>query len=159
MKFNPVLIKVIIGIIISVLLLGMIYFIMLLIEKNTDISQATHAIVMKENTEIKGSFWMKEYLSPGTNVYLLEEINENDILYYKVKWKNRIGKIKAEDIAFFKFDDQNEYALMSDVSKFNKNSSFTTTEEYEFFLLNTSINYVYIRAGGRGYGKARKFLY
>lgn len=42
---------------------------------------------------------------------------------------------------------------MSDVSKFNiMYKHFESSEDYETFIINNNINYVYIRLGGRGYG-------
>ena len=59
-----------------------------------------------------------------------------------------------DKVKYYEFNAEEEYVLMSDVSKFNiQFEHFKNTEEYEVFLLNSNINYVYIRAGGRGYGK------
>ena len=44
-----------------------------------------------------------------------------------------------------------------DVSKFNMQNNFSTIGEFKAFLLKNNIKYVYIRAGGRGYGEAGNF--
>ena len=53
---------------------------------------------------------------------------------------------------------KDEYVLMADVSKFNKiQKNFKTKEDFEYFILKYDFNYVYIRAGGRGYGEEGNF--
>ena len=49
--------------------------------------------------------------------------------------------------------------LVSDVSQFNIGKNFDDMEEFEVFLLENKISYVYIRAGGRGYGEKGNFYY
>lgn len=113
------------SIIISILLiLGIAFIIEIHIEKNTDVSTAIHAIVIKDNTEFKTLLGTKQALKEGTNVYILQEIIQNENKYFKVKVKNRVGKILAEDVGYFVHDDKNEYALMSDVSEFNIGTRF-----------------------------------
>ena len=148
---------IIFSIVLLIILFCGIYGIRRLIEKNTDVSNAKNAIVIKDSTEMQSSFWKKINLKAGANVYILEEETKNSKKFYKVKYKNRVGKIPAEDVEYFTFDTDSEYALMSDVSKFNYGSQFNSAEDYELFLIKNDINYVYIRIGGRGYGKEGNF--
>ena len=46
-----------------------------------------------------------------------------------------------------------------DVSQFDINRSFETMDDFEVFILENKIGYVYIRAGGRGYGEKGNFYY
>lgn len=146
-----IIFSIIIGIL---LIIGIIIIIELNAEKNTDVSNTIHGIVINDETEFKTSFGQKKILEKGTNVYILEEINNNEqSKFYKVKVNNRVGKILTDNVGYFIYDDENNYALMSDVSEFNIEAQFYKAEDYELFLLENSINYVYIRAGGRGYGE------
>ena len=62
-----------------------------------------------------------------------------------------------ENIDYFK-ESEEEFVLMSDVSKFNViYKHFQDSQEYQLFLIKNNIQYVYIRAGGRGYGEEGKF--
>ena len=154
-KFTKILLIILLCIIILVVAVGISYLITVIKEKNTNTSNSLHGIIIKDSAEIKGSFGRKYLLKEGDNVYILaKQINNNDESYYKVKWNDKVGKVKEDDVAYFTFDNKNPYALMSDVSQFNYEKQFNNTEEYEVFLIKNSINYVYIRAGGRGYGKA-----
>ena len=47
--------------------------------------------------------------------------------------------------------------LASDVSQFNINKNFKNMEDFKVFVLKNKISYVYIRAGGRGYGEKGNF--
>ena len=132
-------------------------------EKNTDVTNSIHAIVMEDFTGIfkkpkDSSFQMFNVLEKGTNAYILDEVTDSkDMKWYKVKCKDRIGYIKKENLKYFE-ESNEEKVLMSDVSKFNViYKHFKTTEDYEIFLLKNNIQYVYIRAGGRGYGEEGNF--
>lgn len=133
------------------------------IEKNTDVSNSIHAIVINENIRLnkkpKETWFSKiSTIEKGTNAYILEEYtDEEDIKWYKVKCNDRIGYILQENLDYFEPSNA-ERVLMSDVSKFNvQYEHFKTTREYQLFLIGNNINYVYIRAGGRGYGEEGNF--
>ncbi len=152
------LLIVFLAIIFFIIICGLIYFIKLQIEKNTDTAGSIHAIAIHDNSIFKSSFWQTFNLKPGDNVYILsEEIDKNGTKYYKAKCKDRIGKILANDVESYKLDRDVEYSLMSDVSKYNKGTQFNSSEDYEYFLIKNDIDFVYIRAGGRGYGKEGNF--
>ena len=78
---------------------------------------------------------------------------------YKVKYDNHVGTISSKNIKYFSSDTTSEYALMSDVSHFLTNNYFETENDFEVFLLENDFQYVYIRAGGRGYGADGNFYY
>ena len=131
-------------------------------EKNTDVSNSIYAITIKENVVLykkakKSNFQKIFDVEEGTDTYILEKIVNNNESWYKVKCNDRIGYILEENLDYFKPSNA-EYVLMSDVSKFNVQfKSFETSKDYKLFLIKNDINYVYIRAGGRGYGKEGKF--
>ena len=133
------------------------------IEKNTDITNSIHAIVINDNTKIlktpkNSMFTMFGMAKKGENVYILEELSDNkNGDWCKVKYKNRIGYMLQENIDYFK-ESEEEFVLMSDVSKFNViYKHFQSSQDYQIFLIENNIQYVYIRAGGRGYGEEGKF--
>ena len=133
------------------------------IEKNTDITNSIHAIVINDNTKIfktpkNSKFTMFGMSKKGENVYILEELSDNkNGDWCKVKYKNRIGYMLQENIDYFK-ESEEEFVLMSDVSKFNViYKHFQSSQDYQIFLIENNIQYVYIRAGGRGYGEEGKF--
>lgn len=123
---------------------------------------AIHGVIVQSDvnlyTKPKKSKWkIKKDLELGENVYILKEEKKNEQIWYKVKAGKKVGYVLKEDADYFKFSED-EIVLMSDVSKFNVlYDHFTTAGEFEAFILNCNINYVYIRAGGRGYGEKGNF--
>ena len=127
----------------------LVVFIILSNEKNANTSNATIGIVLEDNTKMKSSFGDSFKLSRGEHISILEE----DGNYYKVKYNNRVGKINKELIDYYKFKNSKNYVLMADVSGFNfKEGTFKKIEDFELFIIENNISYVYIRLGGRGYG-------
>lgn len=134
---------------------------------NVDISNATHAVVLKEDyklyrkpKESKWKFKILVNLKVGDNAYILEEYvdEKTSKKWYKAKVNGEVGYLLQESVDSFKFNGNQEFSLMSDVSKFNViQKTFNTVNEYEAFLLKSGINYVYIRLGGRGYGDEGNF--
>ncbi len=131
---------------------------------NIDVTDATHGVIINENISFyrkpKISKWKKMTdLELGQNIYIIEEYeDENNKKWYKIKAEDKVGYIEKENADYFKFSEESGYVLMSDVSKFNViYKHFKTSGEYGAFLLNSIINYVYIRAGGRGYGDEGNF--
>ncbi|MCI8290675.1 MAG: hypothetical protein HFJ25_00225 [Clostridia bacterium] len=126
-----------------------------------EIDSAIHGVVIAKDTP----FYLKpetenvrqiRLLKKSDNVYILDEFENNDIKWYKVKVDGKInGYVRAEDVDYYK-EVNKEKVLVSDVSQFNS-KDFETSEDYEVFLLENKINYVYIRAGGRGYGSKGNF--
>ena len=135
-----------------VFLINKLYvFIVLNNEKNTNIDNATAGIVLEDDTKMKSSFGDTFKISRGEKVYILEEKDN----YYKVKYDNRIGKIKVDNVGYYKLDTDKNRALMTDVSVFNfREGTFKEIKDFELFVIENNIQYVYIRLGGRGYGSA-----
>ena len=140
-----------------------LFFILLIIflfikgsKKEIDVTNSIHGIVNKDNTEFIYKKNKLEILSKGERVYIIEV----DILNqkYKVKYEDKIGTINVSDVSSFEFNTDEKYSLMLDVSEFNKASNFPSEKEFELFILNHHINYVYIRLGGRGWGEKRKLV-
>lgn len=131
---------------------------------NIDISNSIHGVIVKENAVLyrkpKISKWKHiRDLNIGENVYIVEEfVDEENQEWYKVKNRNKAGYVLKEKVDFYEFSEETENVLMSDVSKFNiQFEHFSSSQDYEVFILNSNINYVYIRAGGRGYGEEGNF--
>lgn len=95
-------------------------------------------------------------LEKSENVYILDKIKENGIEWYKVKINNKNGYVMTENVEYYK-EVNKEKLLTVDVSKFDMEKNFKTVDDFKVFLLDNKISYVYIRAGGRGYGKEGKF--
>lgn len=126
-----------------------------------EIDSSIHGVVIAKDTP----FYLKpetenvrqiRLLKKSENVYILDEFDSNDIKWYKVKVDGKInGYVRAEDVDYYK-EVNREKLLVSDVSQFNS-KDFETSQDYEVFLLENKISYVYIRAGGRGYGEKGNF--
>lgn len=150
-----------------IILIVVISFIYIKLEEkrnNIDISNAIHGVVIKENVKLyrkpKESKWKHiRDLEVGANVYIVEELkDEVGNIWYKVKNEDKVGYILKDNVSYYEFSDKDGNVLMSDVSKFNiQFKHFNSSEDYEVFILKSNINYVYIRAGGRGYGEEGKF--
>ena len=127
----------------------LIVFIILQNEKNVNTDNAIVGIVLEDETKMKSSFGDSFTISRGENVYILEEKEDT----YKVKYEDRVGSIKKDYVGYYKLDENKNYTLMADVSGFNfKEGTFKKYEDFELFIIENNINYVYIRLGGRGYG-------
>lgn len=155
-------------VVILIVIILLIVFINRIIENkrnNIDVSNAIHGVIMendvgfyKKPKESKGFGHIRD-VKIGENAYIVEEITDEDgKRWSKVKIADKVGYILSEEVDYFKFSEVDGYVLMSDVSKFNiQFEHFKTSNDYQVFLLNSKINYVYIRAGGRGYGEEGNF--
>ncbi|MBR3614078.1 MAG: hypothetical protein IKL55_02740 [Clostridia bacterium] len=157
-------------IVISIMLL-IVFLVIFLIHKkreevwnNIDTSNAIHGVIIDKNIGFyrkpKISKWkFISNLDLGQNVYIVDEFKAEDGKHwYKLKANDKVGYVEKEYVDTFKFIEDDGYVLMSDVSKFNLiNKNFKSSGEYGAFLLKYDINYVYIRAGGRGYGDEGNF--
>ena len=155
----------------AIVLLLILAIIFIIIDSNTikgNMDNAINAVVSKDNTIIK--IGNKEIeLSKGERVKILQEDVLNGI--YVVKYEDKIGKIESKNVLYYdinKFDKNSKYSIMTDVSSFNimdKNSEDTTDrnfkdeKDFEIFLLENDIQYVYIRLGGRGWGQKGVLYY
>lgn len=130
---------------------------------NVDISNAIHGVIIEENVifyrkPIESKWRDIRKFELGEFVFILETVvDEKNEEWYKVKAKNKVGYVLKSKVDYYKFLDTDDKVLMSDVSKFNIiYKHFNNSEEYAAFILNSNINYVYIRLGGRGYGDEGK---
>ncbi len=136
-----------------------------LAKKNQEeIDKSIHGIIISEDVpfyqkaEIENVKQIK-LLSKGDEVYILDQFKSNDIEWCKIKINGKInGYIMAENVQYYK-EINSEKALIVDVSQFNINKNFKDMKDFEVFLLKNQISYVYIRAGGRGYGEKGNFYY
>lgn len=166
-KLNKHKIKIIICIIIIISTIFIINFVSKKVEEkrnNIDISNAIHGVIIEKDIVFykkpKESKWIDiRKLDYGEFVYIVEEIvDKYNKEWYKVKAKDKVGFVLKDKVDYFEFSDKNGYELMSDVSKFNViYKQFKNSEEYAAFLLNSNMNYAYIRLGGRGYGDEGNF--
>lgn len=156
-KNTIIAILIIISIIIAIVFIN--YLINMLIV-NQQMKTAINAITINENVPLYSTAKEKneiKNLDIGTNVYILKNITDkNGIKWSKVKVDKKVGYILSESIESYKKSEMKK-ALMLDVSKFNMQNNFSTIGEFKAFLLKNNIKYVYIRAGGRGYGEAGNF--
>lgn len=159
--------KLLILLVVIFLIILLIVFINKIIENkrnNIDVSNAIHGVIINENTVFykkpKESKWkdIREF-EIGENVYIVDEIvDKKDKIWYKVKAKDKVGYVLKENVSYYEFSNEDGKVLMSDVSKFNIIfKHFKNSGDYEAFILKNKINYVYIRAGGRGYGEEGNF--
>ena len=130
---------------------------------NIDISSAIHGVIVKEDVifykKPKISKWKKiSDVEIGEKAYIVEEFTDEKNNWYKVKINDKVGYVLQENVDYFKFSKDDGIKLMSDVSKFNiQFKHFKNINDYQVFILNSNINYAYIRAGGRGYGEEGNF--
>lgn len=163
-KITRIILIIVAILLVTILIVKIIENKRLEMEKNTDVSNSIHSIVINDNVVLykkpKESFFNKIFtVEKGDKAYILESYveKENTHAWYKVKCNDRIGYIIKENLDYYIESDE-EKVLMSDVSKFNViYKHFKKAEDYEIFLLKHDIQYVYIRAGGRGYGDEGNF--
>lgn len=128
-----------------------------------EIEKGIHAVVIAEDVPFYKDAKLEnvkqlKVLKKSDNVLILDEFEKDGIEWYKIKVDEKInGYVRAENVEYFK-EINKEKVLVSDVSEFNIGTDFNTAEDYEVFLLENEISYVYIRAGGRGYGTEGNFF-
>ena len=132
-------------------------------KKNKDeIENSIHGVVISDDVPFykdakKENVKQIKMLEKSENVYILDEFEKDGIEWYKIKVDEKTnGYVKANTVEYYK-EITKEKLLVSDVSEFNA-KNFETSEDYEVFLLENEISYVYIRAGGRGYGSQGNFF-
>ena len=127
-----------------------------------EIKNGIHGVVIAEDVPFykeakKDNVKQLRLLKKAENVYILDEFEKDGIEWYKIKVDEKTnGYVRANNVEYYK-EITKEKVLVSDVSEFNK-KDFETAEDYEVFLLENEISYVYIRAGGRGYGTQGNFF-
>lgn len=127
---------------------------------NKEMKTAEHAITITENVHMYSSAKEKkkyENIKLGTDVYVLKQVVDKDgKVWNKIKVGKKVGYVPAKNIGKYS-DSYQKRDLMLDVSKFNLQNNFSTIGEFKAFVINNNIKFVYIRAGGRGYGQAGNF--
>lgn len=156
-KRNIIIIDVVI---IAIILAFVLKFgIEALIIKN-ELKEATHGITVNQNVHMyKSPKQAKKYesIEIGTDTYILKTVTDKqNKRWYKVKIADQVGYVMADNVKQYNAE-YNKKDIMLDVSKFNMQNNFKTIGEFKAFILNNNVKFVYIRAGGRGYGKAGKF--
>lgn len=129
-----------------------------------EIDAAIHGVVISDDVP----FYAKaetdnvkqlKLLNKGENVYILDEFEKGDIEWYKIKVDGKTnGYVRAENVEYYK-EINKEKVLALDVSQFNLDKNFDDMDDFKVFILKNKISYVYIRAGGRGYGEKGNFYY
>lgn len=163
MKTNINIKRYIICIIALFICISTIILIKILIDKKIirdEMKTAEHAITVKEDVHMYSSAKEKgrfENIKVGTDTYILNELTDkNGIIWNKVKIGEKVGYIKSENISTYN-PTYKKRDIMIDVSKFNMKNNFKDIGEFKAFLINNNVKFVYIRAGGRGYGQAGNF--
>ncbi len=129
-----------------------------------EIDSSIHGVVIAREAPFyakaeKENVKQLKLLERGENVYILDEFEKDGIDWYKVKVDGKTnGYMRAENVDYYE-EVNSEKVLVTDVSHFNIGKSFDTMEEFQVFLLESKIDSVYIRAGGRGYGTEGNFYY
>jgi len=96
-------------------------------------------------------------LEKGENVYILDEFEKDGVSWYRVKVDGKTnGYVYSEGVDYYK-EVNGEKVLVADVSQFDFEKEFQTKEDFEVFVVENNISGVFIRAGGRGYGKEGNF--
>jgi hypothetical protein len=164
MRDKKILILIISSIVLAVLIIIFVIIgIVKYVNRTIDVSDAKHSVTIVDNadfykkTKLENVKIRKE-LPIGTNVYVLEDFTDEETgtAWSKVVIDNKIGYVLTSTLGYYKAEDD-EKVLMVDLSKFNKEKNFDTAGEMAAFLINNKITYVYIRAGGRGYGAEGNF--
>lgn len=124
---------------------------------NKQLKNAEKTITIKDDVKMYSSAnTNKKYeeIGLGTDTYVLKRFKGKDEEQWcKVKIGKKVGYVLEKNIG--KYDAVYEKKnLMLDVSKFNLQNNFKNIGEFKAFILNNNIKFVYIRAGGRGYGQA-----
>lgn len=149
--------KIIICISIFVLLIFLIFLCAFFPKKKNEINGMVLCDnVMLYSKPITNAKKVKQEVEENTNVTIIDSILENSVLWYKVKINGKKGYILAENIDYYKKDNSKE-VLVADFSSHNLKNVFKNKNEVQAFLLKYDISYVYIRAGGRGYGEKGNF--
>ncbi len=154
---------IIISVLIIALILGLIltFTIKSVINQN-EIKSAIHGIVISDylpfykspkETNVKQIKMLKK----SDNVLILEEFEKDGISWAKVKIDGKTnGYVYSDGVDYYK-EIKGEKKLVLDVSEFDLEKDFKNKEEFEVFVVENRVSGVYIRAGGRGYGKEGNF--
>lgn len=99
---------------------------------------------------------IKKEVDKNTEVKIIDTILKDNVEWYKVIIDGKKGYIVSENIDYFQ-KNKTEKIVVADFSEHNFKDVFDNKNDVEAFLLKYDISYVYIRAGGRGYGSQGNF--
>ena len=153
-------------IILIVILLAIVIFVIIWRIKisinEREIKDAIHGIVIADSIAFykepkQVNVKQIKVLQKSENVLILDEFDKNGISWYKIKVDEKTnGYVYADGVDYYK-EVKGQKVLVADVSQFDFERDFKTKEEFEVFVIDNKLSGVYIRAGGRGYGKEGNF--
>lgn len=91
-----------------------------------------------------------------SNVFILNSLIEDGKQWYEIEYNGEKGYVLSENIDYYK-KPKDKYLIVADFSSHNMIDIFENENDVEAFLLKYDVAAVYIRAGGRGYGKKGNF--
>lgn len=161
MKKKLIIIIIVLSVVLLVgILMGLKFY---LDKKNQDeIDNSIHGVVIVKDVPLyskpeTANVRQIRLLRKSENVYILDEFRKDGIEWYKVKVDGKTNGYTMKENIEYHMEVNKPRLLVSDVSQFNMGEDFESAEDYEVFLLENKISYVYIRAGGRGYGTKGNF--
>lgn len=161
MKKKLIIIIIVLSVVLLVgILMGLKFY---LDKKNQDeIDNSIHGVVIVKDVPLyskpeTANVRQIRLLRKSENVYILDEFRKDGIEWYKVKVDGKTNGYTMKENVEYHREVNKPRLLVSDVSQFNMGEDFEDAEDYEVFLLENKISYVYIRAGGRGYGAKGNF--
>ncbi len=120
-----------------------------------------NAIVTEEKVKLYSKPTLNEKkikleIEPNTEVKILKTFIKDNMEWYKVKLEKENGYILSNYVDYFD-KEISDKTIVADFSSHNFKNTFNSKKDIESFLVRYNISYVYIRAGGRGYGKEGNF--
>ena len=132
------------------------------IQNEREIKNSTHGVVIAKEVAFykepeQENVKQIKVLKKGESVYILDEFEKDGISWYKVKVDGKTnGYVYEDGVSYYK-EINSEKVLVLDVSKFDFEKDFKTIDDFKAFVIEYRLSGVYIRAGGRGYGKEGNF--
>ena len=158
-----ILVSIVIALVICVV--ATIIIIINLKKVTGNFESAIPAVISSEKAILKVDKEELEILKGDRISILKDDIINNT---YLVSYNEKIGTINKDLVKYYEFDENDKYSLMLDVSRFNiaeigssgdSSKNFQNEKDFELFILENDIQYVYIRLGGRGWGQSGSLYY
>lgn len=120
-----------------------------------------NALVVEENVKLysipeENNKKVKKNISKNTEAKILDVVFEDNKEWYLVNIEGYKGYILSQNIDYYG-KDKLDKIVIADFSEHNFKDAFSSVNDVESFLLKYDISFVYIRAGGRGYGEKGNF--
>lgn len=120
-----------------------------------------NAVVLGENVKLysvpeENDEKIRKNISQNSEVKILDVVFENNKEWYLVNIEGYKGYILSQNVDYYGKDTADK-VIVADFSEHNFKDTFSSVNDVEAFLLKYNISYVYIRAGGRGYGEKGNF--